>query len=150
MNDRQRCEVMFTARIMHVIATGGVSFKEEGAHERFVALATSALFEPVQDVTRDKANKLRERMERMARKTIIPECKVSKAEKMLLIGYHFINKLVEDEYLFIAENSPLRKVTDTLLEAVDMENEVAQKRFKKAEKQARKWLETLRSEGYFQ
>ena len=150
MNDRQRCEVMFTARIMHVIAVGGVTFQTPEQHERFMITSLDAVLEPVRDLPVRKAEQIRRRVERMEHKTIVPACKNSFSEKLILVGYHFMNNLINDEYLFIAEDSPLRRVTDTLLEAVDMENEVAQKRFKKAEKQARKWLETLRGEGYFQ
>lgn len=150
MNDKQRCEIMFVARIMHVIALTGCRFEAEGQHEKFVRTATDAVLEPVRDLPVRKAESIRRRVARMEDLTLKPACHKATAEKVLLIGYFFMEGLIEREYLIIHEGSPLRNVTDVLLEAVDLEDEVAQKRLKNGEKQARKWMEKLQSEGYFQ
>lgn len=149
MNARHRVEIMFCARLMHVVAVTGVRFDEPAEHEAFIKEAWEAVLEPTNGLYGKEKESLRRRLYRMEELTIIPACEKAFAEKIILIGYHFITELQDRNYLEIPEGSKLRRVTDALLAMIDMDDEVAQIRFVKAQKVARKWLEILQKQGYF-
>lgn len=149
MNHRHRVEIMFIARTMHVIAVNGVKFETPDEHEEFINEAWEAVLEPSNGLCAKDKETLRRRLMRMEEKTLRPACEKAFAEKIILIGYHFINELQDREYLEIPEGSKLRRITDALLSMIDPEDAVTQKRMVTSAKQARKWLEILQKEGYY-
>lgn len=144
LSDKQRCELSFVGRLIHLLILGGIT---SGNHQELADIALKISEEPFIGAT--NIDSLKRRVIRMERNTIAPLAGKSHGEKILLICYYFINTLVDEGILAMPEESNLAKLVDFLLELIDVENEVVQKRMASADKQARKWLETLRSEGYY-
>lgn len=149
MKERHRCEVMFIARIMHLVAITATRFDTEGELDAFKKMAFDAVMEPVSDLCAKDKERIRRRVTRMEKETLLPMCDKVKAEKAVLIGYYFIEDLQSRAYLCIPEGSSLRTVTDTLLGAIDPRDEVTQGYMEMAQEQARIWMERLQREGYF-
>lgn len=146
---RERCEVTFIARIMNVIALNGMRFDTKDEHRRFVEESWQAVMEPVEGLNIQAKEFIRIKVNAMENLTLKPACDKSFAEKILLIGYYFMDDLIEREYIIIPDGSALRRVTDYLLALVDIEDEGTQKRMESAQKQARKWMQILQGKGYF-
>ena len=149
MNDRQRCEVGFIARVVYLLILGGMQMKTDNQHAEIANMALGMCNEPFIGLTEEDRVKLKRRVMRMEEHTIRPLNGKSHGEKILLIVYHFINNLVDMNYLSLPEGSTLAILTDYLLSVVDSENEVVQLRMDSAKKQAAKWLIKLQSEGYY-
>lgn len=146
---RERCEIMYICRIMNVIALNGMRFDAQEEHARFVEETWQAVMEPVKDLNHKAREFIRVKVNAMENLTLKPACDKSFAEKILLIGYYFMDDLIEREYLIIPEDSALRRVTDYLLTMVNIEDEGTQKRMESAQKQAKKWMQILQGKGYF-
>lgn len=146
---RYRCEIMFIARIVHVIALNGMKWDTRKSYDNFVKKAWDAVLEPVKDINTRAKEFIRIKVNKMESLTLEPACEKAFSEKILLIGYYFMSDLIEREYISIPEDSALMQVTDYLLTLIDPDNEVTQKRMESAQKQAKKWLEILQKEGYF-
>lgn len=149
MKARHRCEVFFIARIMQVIAIKGVRFDTQEEHENFMKIALEAVLEPLDGLDVKSREAICRRVQRMEDLTLQPACEKSFAERIILIGYHFINNLLERDYLEITDDSKLRRVTDALLSMIDMDDDIAQTRYTKTKKEAARWMKTLQSMGYY-
>lgn len=149
MKSRHRCEIMFICRICHVITITGVKFDTAEEHNNFIQTAWEAVLEPTDDLCDKDKETIRRRVQRMENITLEPACKNAKAEKIVLIGYHFVNELLDRDYIQIAEDSKLHRVMDALLTMIDLDDEVTQRRLVTSAKQARQWMEKLQKEGYF-
>lgn len=148
-SDKHRCEIFFLARIWHVVAITGVKFDTEAEHDAFIIEAWEAVLEPTNGLYGKHKETIRRRVQRMEQKTLRPACEKSFAEKIILIGYHFLNELQERDYIKIPNESKLMGVADHLLAMIDLEDEVTQKRMVSSAKQANRWLMILQGDGYF-
>lgn len=146
---QHRCEIMFIARITHVIALNGMKWNTREEYHRFVGKAWEAVIDPVKDLNANAKEFIRVKVNRMEDLTLKPACHKSFSEKILLIGYYFMKDLLDRKYIKIPDESALMQVMDYLLKLVDPNDEGTQKRMESAQKQARKWLEVLQGNGYF-
>ena len=149
MKERHRCEIMFIARTIQIVADSAVRFETEEELSRFKSKALDAVIEPVSDLIPKDKERIRKRVHRMEEKTIVPMCKNVRAEKAALISYYLMHTLRESGYLRMSDDSNLRLVMNKILESIDITDEVTQKRMISAKKQARSWISTLQKEGYF-
>lgn len=140
---------MFIGRIMNVIALNGMRFDTKDEHREFVEESWRAVMEPVAGLNIKAREFIRIKVSVMESLTLKPACENSFAEKILLIGYYFMDDLIEREYIIIPEDSALRKVTDYLLSLVDPSDKGTMKRMESAKKQAKKWMQILQEKGYF-
>lgn len=140
---------MFIARVMHVVSITGVKFDQPYEHDEFIKTAWEAVLEPTNDLCAKDKETIRRRVQRMEHLTLAPACEKSFAEKIILIGYHFMNELLDRDYIEIKEGSKLRRVTDTLLSMIDLEEDVTQKRMITSKKQAMQWMKILQAHGYY-
>lgn len=146
---QHRCEIMFLARITHVIAINGIRWDTRKEYEDFVKMAWAAVIEPVKGLNINAKEFIRVKVNRMEALTLAPACRKSFSEKILLIGYFFMKDLMDRDYIDIPEESTLMQVMDYLLKLIDPGDEGTQKRMESAQKQAAKWLQVLQAQGYF-
>lgn len=149
MKDRHKCEVMWLAHLLYVIVYSGVSYPSEEERLKWLNFAFDAISEPVNNDAGYVKERLRRRVLRMSEATIKPACKVSKASKLILVGYYIMNRLMDSGYLIIPDNSKMMQVVEHLLGLVDIEDFGVQKQMVSAKKQANKWLEKLQRMGYY-
>lgn len=150
LTDRIRCELTFIARTLHIIVVTSLSCSDEGEYDSVLLIANNALMQPLVGLDAHKLHTLKNRIQRMEDATIRLACHdKAHGEQLVLIAYHFINKLVDDGLLDIPESTPLAKLSDYLLMLINPDNPVTQVRMVKTEKTARKWRDDLRKMGYF-
>ncbi len=146
MTDREIVEVSFLARMIYLIVISGM---REDIAQKLHGDALAALEEPLTMLPEKKKNNLKRRVIRLEERFIKPLSNKTHSVKILLIAYYFINKLIDDDYINIPEESKLYKLINTLLNYVDQDIQGFQKIDKSAEKQSAKWLEKLQNEGYY-
>lgn len=149
MNDRQRCEISFISRCVHMITIAGMRFEDHRDGMKISDLAFESAIEPFDLCDEKNKKSLIRRVIRMQDCTINKMLGNSHGEKVVLIVYCFAEKLIALDYLHIPDESKLRVVIDYLLSLLDVNSESVQKRLKSARKQADKWFEVLQSEGYY-
>ncbi len=144
LTDRQRCESSFIGRLIYVLILGGV---QSGNHQGLADMALEVCESPLRGLFNPGA--IKRRVIRMEQNTILPLSGKAHGEKVLLVCYFFINKLVDDGIIEMPEESQLALLVDHLLSLINPEDDVVKKRMKSAEKQAARWLEILRKDGYY-
>lgn len=149
MNDRQKCEVSFVSRCVHMITIAGLKYSEHKDAIFISDLAYESAIEPFDLCDEKNKKSLIRRVMRMQEETINKMLGNSHGEKVVLTVYCFVEKLIALDYLVIPEESKLRIVIDYLLSILDVSSESVQKRFKSGRKQADKWLESLQLQGYY-
>ena len=149
MNDRERCEVSFISRCVHMITIAGMKYGNEKDAAKISDLAYKSAMEPFQLCDEKNKKSLIRRVMRMQEETINKMLGNSHGEKVVLTVYCFVEKLIALDYLAIPEESKLRIVIDYLLSLLDANSESVKKRLKSSRKQADKWLETLQLQGYY-
>lgn len=149
MNDRQRCEISFISRCVHMITIAGMKFEDHRDGMKISDLAFESAIEPFDLCDEKNKKSLIRRVMRMQDETINKMLGNSHGEKVVLTVYCFVEKLISLEYLVIPEESKLRIVIDYLLSLLDVNSESVQKRLKSGRKQADKWLEVLQMQGYY-
>lgn len=149
MNDRQRCEISFISRCVHMITIAGMKYEDHKDAITISDLAFESAIEPFELCDEKNKKSLIRRVIRMQDCTINKMLGNSHGEKVVLTVYCFVEKLISLDYMTIPEESKLRVVIDYLLSLLDVNSESVQKRLKSARKQADKWFEVLQSEGYY-
>lgn len=149
MNDKQKCEVSFISRCVHLITIAGMKYANEKDATKISDLAYESAMEPFLLCDEKNKKSLVRRVIRMQEQTIDKMLGNSHGEKVLLTVYCFIEKLISLDYLIIPEESKLREIVDYLLSLLDVNSESVQKRLQSARKQADKWLEVLQLHGYY-
>ena len=149
MNDRQRCEISFISRCVHMITIAGMKFEDHRDAMKISDLAFESAIEPFELCDEKNKKSLIRRVIRMQDETINKMLGNSHGEKVVLTVYCFVEKLISLDYMTIPEESKLRVVIDYLLSLLDVNSESVQKRLKSGRKQADKWLEALQVQGYY-
>jgi hypothetical protein len=102
-----------------------------------------------EDLVTAQRLKILRRVERLHQKLIDPHLKSSpKMGKIGLIAFHFLQILVSERWIMVAEDSDLQRALDLLLpglEHVARQEKVDQS----AQKQARRVFEQMQREGYY-
>lgn len=149
MNDREKCEVSFISRCVHMITIAGMKYTKNDDANKISNIAYESAIEPFIECDERRKKSLIRRVIRMQDKTINKMIGNYHGEEVLLTLYFFIEKLIEMDYLIIPENSKLRIIVDYLLSLIDINSKLTNKRLKSAKKQADKWMEILKNEGYY-
>lgn len=142
INTRERCESAFLSRIMHILILGGVKMPTKEQHEELADLAYQSVMDSFVGLSNEESIKLKRRIKRMEDLTIAPLSNKAHGQEVLLTSFYFMNELIEQSIMEIAEGSKLRQLTDFLLKVVDEEIPSCAER-------AKNWIDILRSEGYY-
>ena len=146
LNDKRCAEIVYLGMTVLAVIIGGITCENPNELE---SLALQAVKEPTEGMDIKRRQKIERRAIWMTMATIKRESDKAHGEKVLLATYLMIEKMITSGYLQMPENSPLARVVDFLLSLVDPDNEITQKRLKKAEKTANDWIDILQHEGYF-
>lgn len=150
MKARHRCEIMFISRIFHVIVVSGMKFDTKQEHDEMIRVAHDAVCESTDDLCDKDKEVIRRRVQRMEYLTLKPACQKSLSERILLIGYYFMQLLIDREYIEFPEGSRLARITDYLFSLIDLDDKITQLRLDNTQKQARRWMRILQEQGYYQ
>lgn len=149
MNDREQVEALFCSRILYLIVIGGTA-----PNPYLHKIATELIQAPLQNLSKERSSTIRRRVVRLEEKYIHPFVGRAHGSKIALIAYYFINKLLDEDYLDIPDNSPFRELANKLFSAITTSLEFGSRSFievsKSANKQAQKMLTGLQADGYFQ
>lgn len=96
-----------------------------------------------------KADKIKRRVARMMRLTIMKIPEGTEGAKVVIIVYCFFELLTDKGIIEIPDDSPVGELMDWLLGAIPAHDVLTQKRIKNGRKDAAKWLKALQSQGYF-
>jgi hypothetical protein len=148
MNDSTRVEVMLCCRLLHLIVVGGTS-----NNGKLLELSTKVIEEPLQGLDQKRSRNLRTRCARVERILVEPFVDKVHGSKLALIVYHFINGLIDEDYLVVPQESNFSKLANTLFELITKHLPIDSIDFEKvnksAEKQAKSWRKNLFDMGYF-
>jgi len=141
MNDRRHAEIAFLAELVSAVVISCTALPTDKKEQLDIAEAEYH--------RASNPDKLRRRVARMMKATLMRLPEGMAGEKVVIITYRFFELLVQEGIIEVPEDSPAAQIMDWLLSAIDPDDPVTQKRIKNADKDARKWLERLQTDGYF-
>jgi hypothetical protein len=147
MNDSTRIEVMLCCRLLHLIVVGGVSNNEE-----LLQLSSKVIEEPLEGLTKEKSASLRRRCLRVEAVLIQPIVEKVHGSKLALIVYHFINDLIDEDYIAVPEDSNFSKLANILFGLITNYypiNDDFERVNKSAKKQSQLWRKKLAEMDFF-
>lgn len=156
LTDRMRVELALLPRMMHSVVTSGMEDPNHAEGKAIIALLDAACMEPINDLKLKAQAKLVRRIERVHKETLRPYADggsksqgVVTAGKMGLIIFYLIQDLIHAGILELYEGS-------TMVQAIERFMPFLQDLWEikavddSAQKQARRVLEDLRRQGYYQ
>jgi hypothetical protein len=148
INETQKIETMLCCRLLYIVVIGGTAYTEE-----LLALSKKVIEEPLEGMTLDKSRKLQRRCLRIERMLIQPLVEKAHGSKVALVVYHFLNRLIDEDYIEVPEGSNFAILADVLFNLIPIHLPTESEDFEKVNKSAKKvanfWRDKLGGMGYF-
>jgi hypothetical protein len=149
LSERQRCEIAIPARLLFGLAVCDVFSDPDNADlKRIKSLLMSACIEPLVGLDERAGGKVARRIERITR-SVAGEFDDQPGVKVALSLYYFVKELIDRGILVLWEGSDVGEAINLLVPMFEHGFEV-EKQDLSAQKQARKLLDRLQREGYYQ